>query len=119
MDLCDSMSSVRCKKRMICHCGLSQLLGVCLVLQATSILLNGMMYVEQLESPHSAFLSESSESSLLLAILSLHSRLILSARRMKRMNRVVNRSISASFQSVNSEDYQLVRFLRGEKSEES
>lgn len=78
-----------------------------------------MMYVEQQESPHSAFLSESIESIPMLAILSLYSRLILSARRMKRVNRVVNRSISASFQSVNSEDYQLVRFLRGEKSEES
>ena len=119
MGSCDGISVVRCKKRMICHCGLSQLLGVCLVLQATSILLNGMMYVEQQESPHSAFLSESIESIPMLAILSLYSRLILSAGRMKRMNRAVNRSISASFQSVNSEDYQLVRFLRGEKSEES
>ena len=119
MGSCDGISAVRCKKRMICHCGLSQLLGVCLVLQATSILLNGMMYVEQQESPHSAFLSESIESIPMLATLLLHSLLILSAGRMKRMNRAVNRSISASFQSVNSEDYQLVRFLRGEKSEES
>lgn len=119
MDLCDGILSVHCKKRMLCHCGLSHLLGFCLVLQATSIILNGGVDFQQQESPHSAFLSESNDFSILLSVLHIPTLLILFTGRMKHIKGVVNGSLSASFQRVNSEDYQLVRFLRGEKSEES